>query len=233
MNIAKGRILLACFVAVTLVPAAAGAAGVFDDVPAGHTFEADIEWLASVDVTKGCNPPTNTQYCPDDPVTRGQMAAFLHRLSTNVVDAATVDGMDSSDLVSVFGVTGGIQDDFLAPGLVSLVADTIEVPVDGFLQVTAVVYASDDATMSNAGILVAQIDVDDDGVTPQLLSRSSVCALSQEDCHVETVTMTTVVPVTAGTHTVDVLGLEAGYGTYIGTTSLATIFTPFGRGAFG
>ena len=42
-------------------------------------FEADIEALAAAGITRGCNPPTNTRYCPGDPVTRGQMAAFLNR----------------------------------------------------------------------------------------------------------------------------------------------------------
>jgi len=45
----------------------------------GNIFEADIEKLATAGVTKGCNPPANNQFCPDDFVTRGQMAAFLHR----------------------------------------------------------------------------------------------------------------------------------------------------------
>jgi hypothetical protein len=45
----------------------------------GNTFENDIDKLATAGVTKGCNPPTNNMYCPDDFVTRGQMAAFLHR----------------------------------------------------------------------------------------------------------------------------------------------------------
>lgn len=44
-------------------------------------FEADIEWLASTGVTLGCNPPANDRYCPNEPVTRGQMAAFLTRLA--------------------------------------------------------------------------------------------------------------------------------------------------------
>jgi hypothetical protein len=30
-------------------------------------------------VTLGCNPPANDKFCPDDKVTRGQMAAFLTR----------------------------------------------------------------------------------------------------------------------------------------------------------
>jgi hypothetical protein len=45
----------------------------------GNQFEADIEWLAETEITKGCNPPLNNKFCPDDPVTRGQMAAFLAR----------------------------------------------------------------------------------------------------------------------------------------------------------
>ncbi len=51
----------------------------FGDVPTTHTFFGDVEWLAAQGITKGCNPPANDQYCPNDPVTRGQMAAFLHR----------------------------------------------------------------------------------------------------------------------------------------------------------
>ncbi|MGH8936698.1 MAG: S8 family serine peptidase, partial [Acidimicrobiia bacterium] len=42
-------------------------------------FENDIIWLSAAGITKGCNPPTNDRFCPDDPVTRGQMAAFLVR----------------------------------------------------------------------------------------------------------------------------------------------------------
>jgi hypothetical protein len=42
-------------------------------------FETDIERLATAGITTGCNPPTNNRYCPDDKVTRGQMAAFLVR----------------------------------------------------------------------------------------------------------------------------------------------------------
>lgn len=45
----------------------------------GHTFENAIDKLATAGVTKGCNPPTNDRFCPDDTVTRGQMAAFLRR----------------------------------------------------------------------------------------------------------------------------------------------------------
>ncbi len=42
-------------------------------------FSASIQWLADQDITQGCNPPANTKFCPDDYVTRGQMAAFIVR----------------------------------------------------------------------------------------------------------------------------------------------------------
>lgn len=42
-------------------------------------FERDIERLRAAGVTAGCNPPDNDRFCPDDPITRGQMAAFLDR----------------------------------------------------------------------------------------------------------------------------------------------------------
>jgi hypothetical protein len=48
----------------------------------GHIFENAIEWLAAKGITQGCNPPTNNRFCPNDFVTRGQMAAFLVRALT-------------------------------------------------------------------------------------------------------------------------------------------------------
>ncbi|MCP3997052.1 MAG: hypothetical protein GY722_18610 [bacterium] len=46
---------------------------------AGSPFVGDIIWLADEGITKGCNPPVNDMFCPNDRVTRGQMAAFLVR----------------------------------------------------------------------------------------------------------------------------------------------------------
>jgi hypothetical protein len=45
----------------------------------GNVFEAEIARIAAAGITRGCNPPGNTRYCPDSPVTRGEMAAFLVR----------------------------------------------------------------------------------------------------------------------------------------------------------
>ncbi len=45
----------------------------------GSVFETDIERLAAAGVTKGCNPPSNDRFCPDQAITRGEMATFLMR----------------------------------------------------------------------------------------------------------------------------------------------------------
>lgn len=59
-------------------------------------FEADIEWLAAEGITLGCNPPVNDRFCPNDSVTRGQMAAFLHRALDDIVKPRR-DPLDFSD----------------------------------------------------------------------------------------------------------------------------------------
>jgi hypothetical protein len=50
----------------------------FIDVPATHPFYDDIEWLAAAGITAGCNAE-GTRFCPENVVTRGEMAAFLVR----------------------------------------------------------------------------------------------------------------------------------------------------------
>lgn len=45
----------------------------------GHVFESDMAALAGAGITRGCNPPHNDRYCPEEEVTRAEMAAFLHR----------------------------------------------------------------------------------------------------------------------------------------------------------
>lgn len=83
---------------LVVAPTAVWATDGFDDVPASNVFHDDIGWLADTGVTKGCNPPENTRFCPTDEVTREQMAAFLRRLAEGgVVDAATAGDADLLD----------------------------------------------------------------------------------------------------------------------------------------
>lgn len=58
----------------TLQVSPAPATATFGDVPTNHPFFPFIEALAASGITGGCG---GGNYCPDNPVTRGQMAKFL------------------------------------------------------------------------------------------------------------------------------------------------------------
>jgi hypothetical protein len=103
----------------------------FDDVPSSHLFSDDINWLADQGITRGCNPPQNNLFCPDDFVTRGQMAAFLVR-ALHYTDGAGADLFvddngsvfeDDIDRLGTAGVTAGcnppVNDRFCPNGLVT------------------------------------------------------------------------------------------------------------------
>ncbi|MDX1450842.1 MAG: S-layer homology domain-containing protein, partial [Acidimicrobiia bacterium] len=115
---ARLRVLLAMAVAfstIAFIGAPVGASDRFVDVPDSNIFHGDIGWLAEEGITRGCNPPVNDEYCPDDFVTRGQMAAFFVR-SLGLTD--TTGGTDFTDtdgsvfendilLLSAAGITRG------------------------------------------------------------------------------------------------------------------------------
>jgi hypothetical protein len=67
----------------------------FTDVQHSYVFAGDIEWLADKGITRGCNPPANTRYCPTGIVTRGVMAALLVRAMN--LPAATRDHFGDDD----------------------------------------------------------------------------------------------------------------------------------------
>jgi hypothetical protein len=80
--------------ATTTLSFTSGTASFYDTE--GSTFEQAIEWLVAEGITSGCRPE---YFCPTDPVTRAQMAAFLVR--TMDLPAATDDYFSDDD-----GVTG-------------------------------------------------------------------------------------------------------------------------------
>lgn len=63
-------------------------------------FESDIERVAAVGITRGCNPPVNDRFCPDRNVTRGQAAAFLVR-ALRLADGGGADRFVDDD-TSIF-----------------------------------------------------------------------------------------------------------------------------------
>jgi len=63
-------------------------------------FENDINKIAAAGFTLGCNPPSNTSYCPDRGVTRGEMATLLVRaFPDEVPESASNAFTDDNDSV--------------------------------------------------------------------------------------------------------------------------------------
>ena len=105
--IVSAAVLLTLAVGPAVVSAGTGD---FDDVPRTNVFYNDIAWMADSGVTAGCG---SARFCPDDSVTREQMAAFMHRLAKNqVVDAGSLGGVSAADYVTHSEIgTGAIDAD--------------------------------------------------------------------------------------------------------------------------
>ena len=70
-------LVVALATALVLVPTAVFASHTFGDVPDSDWAHDDIAWLKEKQLTNGCGD--GTIYCPDDGLTRRQIAAFTHR----------------------------------------------------------------------------------------------------------------------------------------------------------
>lgn len=81
----------------------------------GSVYESAIEKIAAAGITNGCNPPTNNRFCPNERVSRGQMAAFLARAldlstpgsSANFIDVGNSIYIDAIEKVAAAGITVG------------------------------------------------------------------------------------------------------------------------------
>lgn len=121
--------IVSVVVAILLaVPLTLYASHQFADVPNAHTFHEAITWMADNGITQGCNPPANTNYCPENPVTRGQMAGFMKRFYDNLVAGGGIG----------LGVSSRFQDS--APdngnGVVAGLSMNLRIPAPGVLLVS-------------------------------------------------------------------------------------------------
>ena len=192
-------LLLAAF-ALFIVPVVAFAAAGFDDVDDDNVFVADIQWMKDNEITKGCNPPSNTNFCPEKAVTRQQMAAFMRRLATNkVVDAATAVNSDKLD---------GFSSENLAPRAAMVTYEGANTDPAGEVRTTVTIEAP------ARGILIGEAGGDTYGGTG--LQKCYLRIDGSDDLEVDAngwvdhdqdsdadCTARATVVVDAGTHTVD------------------------------
>jgi len=238
--------LVAAMTVLIAAPIAVSASHRFDDVSDSNTFHRDIAWLADADVTRGCNPPANTQFCPDDNVTRGQMAAFMNRLANNrVVHAATaqdaeqLDGQDSIAFTTeVWAANCGLEPDSGGNPVSNCLPDTdnsvetveavftleIDAPAAGSLQLMSMT--------QSGGPMLFNFTIDEmcsenplgfvvAGVNGQSWGSAATAA---------TGTGFTTTAVSAGSHTIRLCALNADdiFATPVGMASLTAVWTAGG-----
>ncbi len=172
----KASLVLA-LVAAVISPIAVSASHTFSDVPDESIFHEDISWLADANVTKGCNPPANDNFCPKDNVTREQMAAFMRRLAEGqVVDAATaitaetaafadnagtVDNYEANELNRVTFDVDEVGDPVTVVGLVDLetiMSVEITAPRGGYITIAGQVGLVRDADAVGGAICMVAVD---------------------------------------------------------------------------
>lgn len=107
------RWLILIVFAGIVVAAPAAANDRYADVDAAGAHHEAIGELADTGITAGCRPD---RFCPDDPVSRGQMASFLTRglpratsdtSVTSLTSAGDYTGVPASITVEANGVSGG------------------------------------------------------------------------------------------------------------------------------
>lgn len=148
---------------------------------AASVFHSDINRLAAAAVTTGCNPPTNNMFCPEAPVTRGQMASFMVR-AMNLVPIPPVPGTryvtpgDVGESIGA-GAVAPFPTKRVSSQVLSSAGATLEnVVIDGCVTVEA-----DDVTLRNVVVncdgFFAVWVTDGDGLT---ITHSTVTGLSSE-----------------------------------------------------
>jgi S-layer homology domain len=188
----KKSTILAVVVAVLMaVPLTLYASHQFQDVPNSHTFHTAIDFMAANGITQGCNPPANTNYCPDDPVTRGQMAGFLKRFHDTFIAGGGI------------GLGFRFRDGSAPPdggnGVVEGLSMNLQIPQAGALFVTASLQVSNE---TEADALACGINF---GGAPSTAQGDSIRAMELLDNVFETCSTTTAVGVTPGTQLVRVV----------------------------
>ncbi len=239
---------MAALLVIALVPAvvsAAGGAFVDDD---DSIFETDIEWLAAAGVTKGCNPPVNDMFCPDDSVDRGQMAAFMRRFAQfldaedgqvasadhadTATNANTVGGLLPGDIIRANGAaTDTPIDNFTATAWTDILTMQIEAPVDGVLVAMGSVGLEDDVSLSGDAWIALRLTID--GVSIHSDDLAYIVELSDDptaEPFSTVAALNATVAVAQGQHTVAIQAMEIGSGTFIHASSVSAVFSAFGGG---
>ncbi len=229
------RLLVAStLVLVVMAPIAVYAAGTFVDDDTS-IFEDDIEWMASNEITLGCNPPANDRYCPTDNVTREQMAAFMHRLAdsgaVNAGDSLRLNGKGPGYYENMIWATGV---DDVAHTLIDTGTATAELtittPWDGYLLINASASVRDNDDDSQTLWWIQLDNTTCNAIPANTASVAYAYATANINGLRQSASLTGAAAVTAGSHTLTLCGgATTAYGTVADGPSITALFSPLGE----
>jgi hypothetical protein len=228
--------------AVFVVPAAVMAGHRFDDVPDTNTFHDNITWLADTGITKGCNPPDNTLFCPDASVSRKQMSAFMQRFAAFLgAEDGTVDEADNAQMLAgaapsaytneVFGKS--LERDFVRSGLLGVgttaTITTVDytAPADGYVSLD---YYASFLYLATDTALIIKVSVDP-SCSPDIDESSSYTTVDSVN-RFGNAAGSIILPVSAGANTFALCGayesgdaniVDAAINGTFSTTGTATV----------
>ncbi len=116
---ATGPTLLCALAIAFPIDAHAAPCAGFDDVDSADLFCPNVEWLRNRGITLGCTAST---YCPNEPVTRLAMAAFLNRLG-NATSPVVLEA-DSAESHALVGLSGPLYS--------NVICETADVPAGDY-----------------------------------------------------------------------------------------------------
>lgn len=213
------------FVAAPLVVTATDS---FVDVPESNVHHDNVAWLAETGVTRGCNPPSNTEFCPGEPVSRQQMASFLRRLAEGkVVDAATAEdaaalggqppshyetvvasafcGPNESFTTTSCGPPGGI---FPGETTHQLLEVDVEAPAAGMLEIAGRAQINLAGALHLFWVTVDEACAEFSGSILPIFQQAPNLLVFETDSTTGSVGASTLYPVPSGDHTLRLCGLR-------------------------
>jgi len=205
----------------------------FADVPNSNIFHNDISALVDAGVTAGCG---GNNYCPNQAVTRGQMAAFMNRLGAlapgkvPVVNADRLDGYHANGLTRI-AADGALTNPAITstfPTYQTAADVVIDAPAAGFVRVDASVVAQNsNATCTGflCGVFVRLHHVQSGDVSPY------VVVYVHGGTHPNaTASVAFAFDVAAGSNTfrVEVARANASESPTAGNPQITALYSPFG-----
>ena len=121
---------------MVVVPTAVWASHTFNDVPDTDWAHDEIAWLADVGLTHGCDD--GTIFCPDDFVSRRELAVITHREHQNLdvrhepINKAVVLVADTDTRVATVEITAPLDGGFVSVSGFGMIAQAAA-PASGFL----------------------------------------------------------------------------------------------------